>query len=112
MPAKMTFRRFLAASRNGGGVDSGGYYLRARDAFAMYTYIYDVVRFRKGGVWSLWKAMPTLTLEEQRAVWLEANPQMAAMGHPFAVAPIDDVREMVRQLGFQLDSSDRVLLPN
>lgn len=103
MSARKTFRQFL--NDTGGGVSAGDFELGARDAFGHYKYIWDVLRFRQGGVWNLWKRMPPQTYHEMADDWAEANPNVAHLKEKFWQP------EIIQQLGFHIDPNGFIQLP-
>lgn len=102
MAAKMSFRQFL--NNIGPGIGTGDFQLGARDAFEMYSYIWDTLRFRQGGLWNLWKKMPGQTYHEMADEWADANPHLAHLRDGFWQP------EMIRQLGFRIGPDDVVNL--
>lgn len=106
MSWKKSFRQFIETTGDVGNVGSERFNLGARDAYELYSYIWDTLRFRKGGIWSLWRQMPPQTLAEMADDWAEANPQLAHLRQCFW-SP-----DLVRELGFYFDTDQVVHLPD
>ena len=70
--------------------------LPMRDVYGFYEYVYDVLMSRRGGL--LRSRLPSQSLEEMAADWLEANPHMHFLKD---VVWTDDV---LRHLGFDTDN--------
>ena len=105
MSARKTFRQFLNTTGSGGSISAGEFYLGARDAFEHYKYIWDTLRFRRGGLYNLWKKIPPQTYQQMAEDWAEANPSLALLKDQFWQP------DVIEQLGFLVDSEGVVHLP-
>ena len=100
MSSRKSFRQF--GTDTNWGVSAGGFELPARDAYEMYKYIWDVVKFREGGVFRAKK--PPQTYKEMAEDWAEANPHMAHLKDSFWQP------EIIRQLGFTINEQDHIVI--
>lgn len=104
MSRKMSFREFLGQP-HGGNVSCEGFALGAADGYELYSYLWDTLRFRQGGLWNLWKTMPLQTYSEMAADWSEANPQYADLSDKFFHP------DLLKALGFNVTEDGLVTLP-
>ncbi len=62
MSRRKSFRKFIGSVGTVGSVSAGEFHLGFRDAYEHYKYIWDTLRWRKGGAWNLWRRMGALVL--------------------------------------------------
>ena len=86
----------------GGVVGPDGFRLSAPDAYELYSYIYDVVKYRQGGLFRA--KMPPQTYQEMAEDWAEANSHLAPLKSSFWLP------EIIEQLGFRLNEEEQILI--
>jgi hypothetical protein len=100
---KKSFRQFLNEP-HGGSIRTDDFFLGAADAYELYSYVWDVLSFRRGGFWR--KKMPPQTHIDMAADWAETNPQFRYRSSQFFHPDI------IWKLGFIVDKDGYVHLPD